>query len=235
MLRGIRNSLRELFFPSCCRVCGNYTGEKQQLICKQCLNSLVLTEHATHNDNKVKALFHKIEKVNNAGSFCYYELNSTIYHAIHQLKYFNHPELGAYLGKIAAQHFIEQQANYFSDIDIVIPVPIHKKKLKQRGYNQSELIAHGIGEVINRKVDTTHLKRAVYSASQTTLTIEQRLRLSAESFAVENAEELKNKHILLVDDILTTGTTLRCCINKLTPIRGCKISIFTIAVSTHNS
>ena len=231
MLLGIRNSLRELFFPSVCCVCGVYTGNNNQPVCSQCLKSLPVTEHAVHNDNKVAGLFTDIKKVRRAASYCYYDHETAIYDIVHNLKYHNMPQLGEWIGERAARHFMSKNPDWFGSIDYIIPIPLHAHRLKHRRYNQSELIADGISKATGIEVDTRHLLRKTDNTSQTLLTTEQRRQNTQDIFEVRNGNELRNKKILLVDDIITTGSTMRSAILQLTPVRGLQITVFSVCCS----
>lgn len=233
MLRGIRNSLRELFFPSACCVCGAYTADKDQPVCPECIKALPVTEHATHHDNKTAGLFTYIKKVKQAASYCYYDHEKPIYDIIHSLKYHNKPQLGAWIGEKAARHFISKAPDWFNHIDYIIPIPLHSKRLEQRRYNQAELIADGISRATGIKVDTKHLIRKTDNTSQTLLTIEQRRHNAEGIFELRNGNELSGRHILLVDDVITTGSTMLSAIKCLTPVRGLQISVFAIGCANY--
>jgi len=135
------------------------------------------------------------------------------------------------LGKLAAESFISQNPGWFSSVDIIIPVPLHKKRLRQRTYNQSELIAEGISRVTHIPLDTSHLLRIIDNPTQTQRTPEERRLNTQGIFSLSNPNSLSGKHVLLVDDIVTTGATLRSCCSVLTPVRNLHISIFTLGTA----
>src|SRR6185312_5058207 len=141
-----------------------------------------------------------------ATSFAYFTSEGLLQHLLHGLKYTNKKQTGIYLGKQLAYDL--QQTNWISEIDAIIPIPLHNKKEAIRGYNQSELIAEGIGNVLNIPVLNNALLRKRHTDSQTKKSREERLMNMKDAFEVTSSHLLKNKHILLVDDVLTTGATI---------------------------
>ena len=220
--------LLDLFYPPLCAGCGEVLDDSSLVVCNTCRKSFPLTEHATHADNRVSGLFTDIKKVERAAAYCHYVRDSRFYQLIHQLKYYNRPQVGVWLGKQAATHFLSQNPQWFSGIDYLIPVPLHKKRLRQRRYNQAELIADGISAATGISVLTNRLVRIVDNPTQTKRTAEERRQNTTGIFALKGGNDLRGKHILLIDDIVTTGSTLRSCISVLTPVRGLHISILTM-------
>ena len=230
MLRGII----DLFYPPLCAGCDARVN-KGILFCEQCLNSLPTTEHALRADNKALALFPKQDKLLRASSFCFYEHDSAIRNALHKLKYYHQPWIGPQLGQLAATQMTQQNNELFKDIDLIIPIPLHPEREKQRTYNQSELIAQGISKITNLPIDNSHLKRIVNNPTQTGQDTAGREKNVEGIFKVENEKDLRGKTILLVDDILTTGATMRSAIKTLHHIRNLKFEIFTIAITKYLS
>ena len=198
------------------------------VVCPECCRSLPLTEHASHKDNKVSGLFTDISKVEKAAAFCHYDHDTAFYRIIHAMKYFRQPQVGVWLGREAARHFMSENPQWFSGIDMIVPIPLHKKRLRQRLYNQSELIAEGVSKETGIAVDTRHLLRVVNNPTQTQRTTDERRANTEGIFDLKKGEELRGKHILLIDDIVTTGSTLRSAISVLTPVRGLRVSILTM-------
>lgn len=223
--------LLDLFYPPLCAGCGEVLEGKQEQICSACLTSLPLTEHAIYSDNKVSGLFVDFDKVVKAAAFCYYNNESGFYQMIHALKYYNQPQVGVLLGRKTAECFIKQNPNWFAGIDFIIPVPLHRKRLASRGYNQSEMIAEGISQIAGIPIDVKHLLRTINNPSQTQRSAEERKQNAEGIFSLVNSAELHNKHILLVDDIVTTGATLRSCCKVLKSVRGLKISIISLGMA----
>ena len=148
---------------------------------------------------------------------------------IHALKYEENKEVGIYLGKQIAYEIGESE--FLKHIDYIIAVPLHPKKEKLRGYNQSMCIAKGIQEIMKTEIDSTTLQRTVDTESQTKKNKYSRWVNVGEVFQITDVEKLKNKHILVIDDVVTTGSTLESCAHTLQQIKGIKVSIVTIAIA----
>ena len=164
-----------------------------------------------------------------ATSLAYFTADGLLQHLLHQLKYKENKAVGLFLGRQLGYDL--RQLHWAKDIDMIVPVPLHPKKEVLRGYNQSELIAGGLGEILNITVNTSVLSRSRHTESQTQKTREQRIENMQDAFIVKNAEEYSSKHILLTDDVLTTGATLEACANALLAIPSVRISIATIGVA----
>ncbi|MBT4217529.1 MAG: ComF family protein [Flavobacteriales bacterium] len=148
---------------------------------------------------------------------------------IHALKYEENKEVGIYLGEQIAYEI--ESSQFFNSIDYIIPVPLHPKKEKIRGYNQSLYIAKGIKEILKIKIDSKSLQRKVNTESQTKKNKYSRWENVGQVFELIDKNRLSNKHILLVDDVVTTGSTLESCIETLQQTEGIKVSIVTIALA----
>ena len=148
---------------------------------------------------------------------------------IHAAKFFEQPELAIFLGRQAAMEW--QESGYFDDIDVLVPVPIHPNRLYQRGYNQSEYICRGISSVIRVPIDATTIQRVKDTPKQSQLSEHERQKNVEHAFSVPNPLLWHKKHILLVDDVITTGATIRNCLKEITPIRSCRISVFSLATA----
>jgi ComF family protein len=136
------------------------------------------------------------------------------------------PLIGYQLGRQAALEM--QYADFFDEIDVIVPVPLHPKRLRERGYNQSEFIARGISEVTGIPLDTTHVTRELNTPKQALQEGEARKHNVAKAFAVNNPEQLYRKHCLLVDDLITTGETIRSCLQAMKRFRRAKFSVFAL-------
>jgi len=233
----IKNSLFSLFFPPVCAACGHYLeDEKEGVLCEACMRSLPRTEQAAIRENSTemslwgearsRAAAKKVMHLERAAAFLFFEKDHSIRRVIHVMKYADRPEIGAALGRQAA---IEMQyADFFDEIDVIIPIPLHKKRLRSRGYNQSEYIARGLSAITGIPVDTTHVTRERNTPKQALQGGEGRKTNVQNAFGVNHPEQLYHKHILLVDDLLTTGETMRACMKAMRTIRGAKISVFAL-------
>lgn len=220
-------SMKDLFFPRCCPIC-NHVVDDDMVICADCMKKLPRTEQAWQRDNFTEGLFLPEHKFMRGAAFLFFEKGAPIHNAIHKMKYglFADPKIGYVLAKEAACEFM--QSDFFEGIDLLIPVPLHPARLRERGFNQAAWICKGLSEVTGIPMDTTHLIRQLNNAHQAQTRGNKRTENVQNIFTVHNPKDLYNKHLLLVDDIITTGATLRACINALNPIRKCCYSVFGI-------
>lgn len=148
---------------------------------------------------------------------------------VHELKYKNNPGIGLLMGSLFGNDI--KDSDPIREIDLIIPIPLHPKRQKQRGYNQSEEIAKGIAEQIGIDLNTTTLVRTVNNPSQTRNNRIERWKNVEDIFSVIDVNILVNKHILLVDDVITTGSTIEACAKELLKCEGIKISIASLAIA----
>ncbi|NCX94862.1 MAG: ComF family protein [Chitinophagia bacterium] len=223
------NSIAYLFFPELCYGCNKPLIAQEDVLCVACEQAIPLTQyaHAEHNETSER-LAGRIPLLY-AYSLAYFTDNGIIQHLLHQLKYNNRKEIAHYLGKFAAKRIVD--ATWATPIHGIIPVPMHPAKEAARGYNQSVLIAEGIASVLNIPVYSNHLYRTRKTESQTKKTRAERAENIKDSFAVKNLIELSGKHLLLVDDVLTTGATLEACAIPLLSEKSIKISLATLAIA----
>ncbi|MBI4646844.1 MAG: ComF family protein [Bacteroidia bacterium] len=205
-LLSIINDFFGLIYPNLCEVCGNKLMKHEHVICSVCLYELPRTNFHNDSENPVNQLFWGKVWIENATAFFWFLKGSKYLHIIHNLKYQGKKDIGIELGK----HFgYELSGNEkFRAVDVIVPVPLHPKREKKRGYNQAEMIAMGLAESMKIKVDSKTLYRAVYNVTQTKKTKDERWSNVSSIFNIHNKDELKNKHILLVDDVITTGSAL---------------------------
>lgn len=229
IIKGGWKGLKDLFYPPCCAMCEEVLTDSEQFLCAQCLASLPRTETAAHRDNRVEALFTDIDKVVRGAAFCYFTPDSAFRRLIHRIKYRGKASLGEYMGEVAGKEMLG--SGFFDGIDLIVPVPLHPSREKKRGYNQAECICRGLSRATGIAVDTLHLLRRRATPTQTALSVADRKRNVEHAFEVKNANEWQGKHVLLVDDIITTGATMRSCIHEMTPIRGCRISVFALGLA----
>ncbi len=217
-----------LFYPEQCLACSKslYSGEKW--LCLDCLSHLPKTNFWNEVDNPVARLFWGRSKVYAAAAFLFFTKSGRVQHLMHQLKYKNKPEIGVFLGKQFGI-YLSKSPN-FSDVDMIIPVPLHPKKQKKRGYNQSERIASGLSESTKKPLNTTVLLRGKFTETQTRKSRFSRWENVNDVFHVADPDEIKGKHVLLVDDVITTGATIEACVNKLNAVDGVRVSVVSLAV-----
>jgi len=228
-IKTIFSSIIGLFYPDYCQGCGRPLLSGEKYICVDCLTDLPYTYFNNSRKNIVsELLWGRVNKLEKAYSMCYYTKSSQLQNLLQNLKYNNKPEVGQELG-IYLAHELENVE--FTDFDVIIPVPLHPKKMKIRGYNQSEKIAQGINILINKPIDTKSVIRSVFTNTQTKKDKVERWENVKDIFEVKHANNLENKHVLLIDDVITTGATIEALANKIEEVPGVKISVASIAVS----
>ena len=219
-------------------MCGQYVGEKMPpgQLCDTCISELPRTEQAHLRENSTEmALWgnvrsrgaaKKVMHLDHVAAFLFFEKEHPIQDVVHAMKYADQPLIGYHLGRQAAMEF--QYADFFDEIEVIVPIPLHKNRLRSRGYNQSEYIARGISEVTGIPVDTTHVTREKDTPKQALQRGDDRKQNVADAFAVNHPEQLYHKHILLVDDLITTGETMRSCLKAMKQFRGATFSVFAL-------
>ena len=221
--------LIELFFPRSCCLCGAPLLGSEHDICLHCLQTLPEALTAQGKDNIVDhRLMGRINYVAATSLLLFSQGNNT-QRMLHQIKYRGNEPLAVTMGR---QMGLQLTGNHlFDDVDIIIPVPLHPRKQRRRGYNQSLLLCRGITQTFARPVSSDNLIRIRHTASQTHMNREERFNNMNGVFRVLNPHDLIGKHILIVDDVITTGATLEACCTALKDIQGLRISIATLAVT----
>ncbi|MBN1181777.1 MAG: ComF family protein [Bacteroidales bacterium] len=215
-------------YPSICPACGSVLVNQEENICIQCLYHLPKTRFHEDSANPVAQMFWGRVNVKYATSMFYYNKGGHYQQLLHNLKYKGKDAIGEELGKIFGH---ELSSTCFSNIDIIMPVPLHNTKLIKRGYNQSEAIAKGLSQTLNKPYNTNTLTRNIPNESQTRKSKYQRWENVENIFHLKDTSSLEGKHILIVDDIVTTGATLESCARELLKIKGVKVSIATLAMA----
>ena len=216
-----------LFYPRLCAGCATSLVRGEEVLCLNCLGDLPRTNYHLYNENPVSQIFEGRVNITLATSFCRFDKGGRLQHLLHELKYKGNCEVGQKMGILFGYDLI--QSALFKDIDAIIPVPLHPKKEKKRGYNQSVEICKGLSESMNRPIITGNLLRTIHTASQTRKGRFERWENVSGIFNVKNDAELIGKHLLLVDDVVTTGATLEACCEPLLQIPGVRVSIATLA------
>ncbi|WP_037317749.1 ComF family protein [Salegentibacter sp. Hel_I_6] len=223
------HDLANLFYPKICNCCDSLLLKAEKVICTTCLHQLPTTGYHFDNENATKKVFDARLRIENATSLLYFKKKGIVQNLIHNLKYRKQEEVGSFLGKWLGEEISSHPG--FKDIDCVIPVPLHRKKLKKRGFNQVTEFGQELAKILDADFVEDVLVKKSGSRTQT---LKKRLgrwgHIDA-TFMLENAEKIQNKHILLVDDLVTTGATLEACGNKLLKIKNTKLSIATMAIT----
>ena len=218
-----------LLFPRICAACGNSLWKQEETVCLSCEFHLPRTNFHLSLENPVSRLFWGRVNLESASAYVYFNKGNRVQRLIHQLKYKGRKDIGIYFGRQYGQHL--RYSPFFQTAQLIVPVPLHTKKLMQRGYNQSEQFAIGLGESMKIPVDPDAICRRKETETQTKKSRFRRWQNVAEVFEVKDPRSLEMKHVLLVDDVITTGATLESCIRALSPIHAIRISVATIAVA----
>lgn len=198
------------------------------MFCMHCLHDYVETDYHLIADNPVAMHFYGRVPIEKATSLLDFKKGTLSQTLLHELKYNHRQDIGTALGARFAKKV--NPSGFFESMDMIIPVPLHPKKLRQRGYNQSMLFAGGMQEHNDLPVLGNILLRKVHTGTQTRKKRMERIDNVAEAFHLKDPDRIKHKHILLVDDVVTTGATLEACATKLLEIEGTKVSVATIAL-----
>ena len=217
----------DVAYPDVCYGCGTPLTDSENCICLSCFVQLGTTGMHIEEPNEVSDLFLNRTPVVHGCSYFKYVKSGILQLLIHDLKYRGKPEIGEYLGRIAGQGL--KKSGMFNDVDYIVPVPLHPEKFKIRGYNQSLMIAQGLSQILDIPIDTSVLIKTVYNSTQTKKHRFERYLNSQNLFEAVPRPGVYGKHLLLVDDVLTTGATLESCINELKTIQGVRVSVFTLA------
>lgn len=219
----------DLFYPNLCLICGESLRAGEDQLCLHCFNNMPRTNYHLQCDNPVEKHFWGKVPIECASSYFFFQKGSGFQKLIHELKYKGNKDIGVVLGRYAAADLLQSDA--FSSIDIIVPVPLHPKKEAKRGYNQSGMICKGLSAILAKPVVADNLFRKLDSATQTRKGVYERYENTSGIFDVKRVEEFAGKHLLLVDDVLTTGSTLEACIQALQTVENVKVSVFTLAVA----
>ena len=163
-----------------------------------------------------------------AAALFYYEAGSEVSRIIHELKYHDHPEVGVAMGRMTAEELAP--TGFFEGIDLIVPVPLAPKRRRQRGYNQSEELAKGVAEVTGLAGATDAVARVVATETQTHKTLRQRMENVEGAFRLTGKVDLQGRHVLVVDDVVTSGATVCACVEAMMPSGGLKVSVLSLGV-----
>ena len=228
-MMGIWNDLWSLFFPKCCILCGKRLMKGEEHLCFQCLSGLPRTQMHLQPENEMEKCFWGKLPVEKASAFLYYTKGGDVRKLLFDFKYYGNSALGRFLGTCMASELFP--SGFFEGVDCVVPVPLHPKKEKKRGFNQSEILAEGIASVLDIPVAKHLLVRNQYTETQTRKGNYNRWMNVKDVFDVSDVASLKGKHILLVDDVMTTGATMVACADAMNEIPGLRISVLALALA----
>jgi len=223
----ILKDLFNLFYPKLCANCNKQLIKNENAICTFCRHDLPLTNFTNYSENKITKSFYGKILIEKANALLFYRKTGITKKLIHELKYKGNEEIGVFFGNWLGE--ILKENNQFSNVDCIIPVPLHPKKRKERGYNQVSKFGERLSYYLEKPFVETILLRTSTSKTQTFKARFERFNNNDTKFQLSNTTALKNKHILLIDDVITTGATLEACAKELQKTEGVKISILTMA------
>jgi ComF family protein len=217
-----------LLYPNLCASCNAplFRGERE--VCTRCRSALPYTRFHNEKDNAVAQLFWGRTTVENATAYFVFRKGSRFQKILHKIKYRNNQNLGVEIGRWFGH---ELSGTDFSNVDIIVPLPLHPKKLQKRGYNQSELIARGISEIMQKPIDTSIVRRIIENPTQTKKGRYERWSNVEGIFELANKDKVTGKHILIVDDVVTTGSTLEACVSAVLKATDVKVSVAVLAMA----
>jgi ComF family protein len=226
--RNIFSDLFNLFYPDICLACSQKLLKGETILCFRCESSLPQTGHYTNPENNLVKRFWGRVPVQSAAAFLQFNKQGVVQHLLHQLKYRRRKDAGEYIGKMFGYKLLEQNS-IIQKPDLIVPVPLHWKKLKSRGYNQTDPFAQGLAQALNVPWSANALQRHRENISQTKKSRFDRYSNVHGIFSVTNPQQLQNKHILLVDDVVTTGATSESCLQTILTVPGTTVSFAVIA------
>lgn len=228
-MKKIFHDFLSLFFPDLCVVCREKLIKGEAHICTDCLLLLPKTNYHLQPENRLEEFFAGRFPFERAAAFAYFLKGGSLQQIIHELKYNKNPEIGHFVGRLCGDNM--KNSPFSKAIDFIVPVPLHPKRLKERGYNQSLKICEGISAVTGIPIDSQTLIRTVNNPSQTKNSRFDRWKNVEDIFSVTQPETFSNKHILLVDDVVTTGSTIESCVKEMIKSEECKVSIYAVGVA----
>lgn len=216
-----------LFYPKLCVVCERKLIENEKVLCIFCRHDLPIIEETNYQKNKITELFYGRIPIEKGISFLSFRKKGKVKDLIHQLKYKGNQEIGVFLGDWFGE--ILKENKEFNEVDVIVPVPLHQKKLRQRGYNQVTKFGERLSEILKIPYEPKVLIRTSFGKTQTFKNRFARFKDIETTFLLTDTSCFEKKHILLIDDVITTGATLEACCNELLKTKNVKISILTMA------
>ena len=219
--------LLDLISPRLCVVCGERLSITEEIICSKC--NLHLPRTGYHRDpyeNNLAKLFWGQIPIERATALFFYEAHAETANILYDLKYKNHPDIGIVMGRMMAREI--QDSGFFEGIDTIVPIPLAKKRQRQRGYNQSLMLAKGVSEITGLPISQKVIRRTVFEGSQTSKGRWERQENVEKVFELTDAQSFIGKHLLIIDDVVTTGATIVACAKELAKAGDIKFSILAL-------
>jgi ComF family protein len=230
LLKSAVDSITHLFFPHICAACGSDILSKQQLLCVSCTGRLPLTNYDSQAGNPVEKTFWGRIPVTHAMSYLYFSKDSIVQQLMHQFKYKGNAEIGSFFGRKMGAAMLTSER--LSKPDYLIPLPLHVHRERKRGYNQAEVLCRGMAETLGLPVLDKVVTRETQTETQTHKSRASRWQNMEGRFTLKDPDSLQDKHVMLVDDVITTGATLEACGHELLKAKGLLLSIATLAYTS---
>lgn len=228
-LNEIKDSFLHLLFPHVCTGCGSDILHESSMLCMRCIHAMPETNFEMHPGNPVEKTFRGRLPLIGATAQYYFTKESLMQHLMHQFKYKGNRELGLQLGRLMGEQ-IKKSGRF--EADVLIPLPLFPVKEKRRGYNQATILCKGMAEALQIPFMDKVIIRPQHTETQTKKGRIERWKNMEGKFILSNPDAISNKHILLVDDVVTTGATLEACGNELLKADGVRLSVATLCVSS---
>ena len=222
------NNFLSLIYPDCCACCGQDLFRGEDCICLLCEAQLPQTNFHDYDNNPVEKTLYGRCEYDAATAFLYFSKKGMVHRMLYELKYNDNTSVGVKMGELFGKKL--KKSKRFSSFDYIIPVPLHPKKERKRGYNQAMKLAEGINQSFQAKLSKGHLIRNRANSTQTKKNRWQRWENVASIFEVRKPEVLENKKVLLIDDVITTGATIEACAQALSTVKGLQLSVACLAV-----
>lgn len=230
LLKEIKESVLHLFFPHICAGCGNDILHQESNLCIRCMNALPETNFEMLPNNPVEKIFWGRLPVSAASAQYYFTKESLIQRLMHQFKYKGNRDLGLQLGRLMGEQL--KKSGRFDAIEALIPLPLFPQKERKRGYNQATVLCQGIAEAMSIPVSDKIITRPQHTETQTKKGRIERWKNIDGKFILTNPRSIQGKHLLLVDDVITTGATLESCGHELLKAEDVKLSIASLCVAS---
>ncbi len=232
VLRKWLKDLDQVIFPRGCVICKSTLLPCEDVLCTHCLTLLPYTQFKARKGNRLERLFYGEIPIVRANALIFHQRGAESAALIHSIKYRDNPEAAVFMGRLMAQDLLEEA--FFEGIDAIAPIPLHKKRLKQRGYNQSELLAQGVAEVVHLPIWTDVVKRIVDNPSQTQLGYDERKERTKDIFKLVKPDCVRGKHLLLIDDVITSGATIKSYMHEMEGL-DVKFSVLTLGMARYST
>lgn len=220
------NDILDMIYPRYCMGCDSLL-DSDDVVCFDCMDELPYTDFFKHDNNPIKEIFYGRIIIQHGGSLLFYTKESLTQRLIFNLKYENNHHAGKLIGILMAKEL--SSTDWINEIDVITPMPMHRKKQRVRGYNQATIIAQSLSDNLNIPMNEEIIIKSIHTETQTHKTREERWQSMQHVFEVKDKNALAGKHILLVDDVITTGASIEACGNKILSIENTKLSIATAA------